>query len=449
MTLRSSGLLAAARPLRFGRHLALAIALASGTAMVGSLGFADTAHAQKKKKDKGAPKTEYSKEFVEAYQAIEAQETAGADLATLKPSLDGLVALAISGDEKLSAGQTLYNAAIKGKDTALQMQGLQLMLASGKVPAEQLGQFNYIAFQLSYGMKQFDPALTYLQAAIDNNFTAENISPAIMKYQMAQVLIGQDKATEGYEALKSAIAARKAEVGSVEQGWFGYGIKYGLDNRLTAPTYDLLKLWLEEESTKLVWRDSITIVRNMAVLDDRGNEETLLDLLRLARKTGTLERGQDYLVYVEIARAARYPQEVKSVINEGFASGAVERSDTWVGDQMKTAERTIALDRTELPLTEAAANKPGATVAQVMNAGRTFLSYGEYAKSVAFFEKALAMPDAPRGEVLQRMGMAQIGMGDHAGAIETFAKVDDARAPVAMLWSAYAKQQMKGMEITG
>lgn len=449
MTLPFSGLLAGTRSLRFGRHFALAIALASGTAMIGTLGFADTAHAQKKKKDKGAPKTEFSKEFVEAYQAIQPQIEAGADLATLRPSLDGLIGLANSGDEKLATGQTVFNAALKGKDTALQIQGLDLMLSSGKLPADQLGQFNYIGFQLSYGMEQPDRALTYLQAAIDNNFTAENVSAAIMKYQKAQVLISQGKADEGYDALKTAIAARKAEVGSVEQGWFGYGIKYGLDNQLKTQTYELLQLWLDEEPSKLAWRDSITIVRNMAVLDDRGNEEALLDLLRLAHKTGTLERGQDYLVYTELARPARYPLEVKQLIEDGFDSGAVDRGDTWVADQIKTAERTIASDRTELPATEAAANKPGATLAQVMNAARTFLSYGEYAKSVAFFEKALAMPDAPRSEVLQRMGMAQIGMGDHAGAIESFAKVDDARAPVAMLWSAYAKQQMNGMEING
>ena len=117
---------------------------------------------------------------------------------------------------------------------------------------------------------------------------------------------------------------------------------------------------------------------------------------------------------------------------------------------MTVANRTLASDRTELPATEAAANKPGATLAQVLNAARTFLSYGDYAKAAGYFEKALAMPGAPRGEVLQRMGMAQIGMGNYAAAIETFAKVDEpARAPVAMLWSAYAKQKMDGVQIGG
>jgi hypothetical protein len=435
-------------PRRFGRHLALAIALASGTAVIGTLGFADVAHAQRKN-DKGAAKTNYSKEFTAAYQALDTQVNAGAELATIRPDIDALKAMASTPDEQMAAGQMTYNAAMKGKDNALQLDGLELMLNSGKVPAEQLGQFNYIGFQLSYTQKQSDRARAFLQRAIDNNFTAEQISPAIMKYQMAQLLMTDQKYDEGFEALKRAIAARKAEAGTVEQTWFGLGIKTGLDNQLAPQTFDLLRLWLEDDARKLVWRDSINIVRNLGVLDDRGNEEALLDLLRLQRETGTLERGQDKLAYVEIARAARYPKEVKEVLEQGFANGTVNRGDTWASEQLTVANRTLAGDRTELPATEAAANRPGATLAQVLNAGRTFLSYGEHAKAAGFLQKALEMPGAPRSEVLQRLGMAQLGMGDHAAAIATFEQINDARAPVAMLWAAYAKQQQNGVQITG
>ncbi len=433
-------------PFRIGRHLALAVALASGTALVGTFGFADVAYAQKKKKGGGA---DYSKEFIAAYQALEAQVNGDAELATIKPSVEELLGMATTADEQMAAGQVAYNAAMKGKDTALQLRGLELMLNSGKAAPEQLGQLNYIGFQLAYGMKQSETARKYLQGAIDNNFAIENISDAIMKYQMAQLLMSENKFDEGFEALKVAIDARKAEAGSVEQGWFGFGIKIGMDNQLAPQTYDLIKIWLAEDPRKLVWKDSITIVRNLAVLDDRGNEEALLDLLRLARETDTLERSQDYLAYIEVARAARYPKEVKSLIDTGFETGTVNRSDTWVSEQLKVAERTLVSDRTELPATEAAANKPNATLAQVLNAGRTFLSYGENAKAVGFFEKALDMPGVPRSEVLQRLGIAQLAMGDHAAAIATFGKIDDDRAPVAMLWTAYAKQQMNGVQIAG
>lgn len=438
-----------AHSLRFGKHLALAIALAGGTALVGTLGFAQPAYAQKKN-DKNAGKPVYSKEFIEAYKGLEPQINGGADLAAISPQLEQLNAIAASPDEKLQVGQIMYSAAVKAQDEKAQLRGLELMLASGKVPAEQLGQFNYIAFQLNYRMKNSSQARYYLQAAIDNKFTTEQLSDAVMKYQMAQLLMSDRMFDEGYAALKAAMAARKAEVGSIEQGWFGYGIKTGLDNDLKPQTLDLLQVWLAEDARALIWRDSITITRNMAVLDDRGNEEALLDLLRLSREVGTLERGQDILAFVEIARAARYPKEVKELLDKGLANGAVNRSDTWATDQLAVANRTLTSDRTELPATEAAANKPGATLAQVLNAGRTFLSYGEYAKAAGYFEKALAMPGAPQAEVLQRLGMAQIGMGDYDAAIATFAKVNEpARSAVAMLWSAYAKQKQAGVAIGG
>jgi tetratricopeptide (TPR) repeat protein len=438
----------AKRRLHFGRHLALAVALASGTAVIGTLGFAEVAHAQRKN-EKAAAKASYSKEFTAAYQALDTQINAGADLATIRPGLDALVSMASSPDEQLAAGQVTYNAALKARDNALQLQGIEMMLDSGKVPTEQLGPFNYIAFQLSYAENQSDRARTFLQRAIDNNFATEQITPATMKFQMAQMLMGAQKFDEGFDTLMRAIAARKAEAGSVEQGWFGFGIRNGLDNELAPQTFDLLQIWLENDTSKLVWRDAITIVRRLGLLDDRGNEEALLDLLRLQRETGTLERGQDHLAFVELARAARYPKEVKEVIDQGFSSGAVNRGDTWVSEQLTAANRTLQTDRTELPATEAAANRPGATLPQVLNAGRTFLSYGEYAKAVGFFQKALEMPGAPRTEVLQRLGMAQLGMGDHTAALASFEKVDDARAPVAMLWAAYARQQQNGVEITG
>jgi tetratricopeptide (TPR) repeat protein len=444
-----NALIPANRSLRFGRHLALAIALASGSAIVGTFGFADVAHAQKKKKEE-APKAQYSKEFTVAYKAVEEQVNAGPDMAVVAPKLDELVAMAVSPDEKMASGQMLYNTGIKSKDNTLQLRGVELMLASGKTPPEAVGQFNYIAFQLNYILKQPAQARAYLQRAIDNKFATEQVSNATMQFQLSQLLFNDDMHSEGFKVLRAAIEARKAEVGKAEQTWYGTGIKVGLDNQVVPDIYDFLTFWLADNPEKIIWKDAITIVRTLAVLDDRGNEEALLDLLRLSQAVGTLERGQDYEIFVDIAKAARYPKEVRALINQGVDSGAVAAGNTWMKEQLATADRTLAADRTELPATEAAANKPGATLAQVMNAGRTFLSYGEHAKAAGFFEKALAMPGAPQAEVLQRLGMAQLGMGDHAAAVETFGKVQDAtRMPVAMLWSSYAKQQMNGVQAGG
>jgi predicted TPR repeat methyltransferase len=77
----------------------------------------------------------------------------------------------------------------------------------------------------------------------------------------------------------------------------------------------------------------------------------------------------------------------------------------------------------------------------VVAAGDAFLSYGEHAKAAGFYEKALGMAGVDTNLVLTRLGIAQTGAGNVAAAREAFAKVQGVRAPVAMLWSAYAEQQ--------
>jgi len=433
---------------RSGRHLALAIALAAGTAVVGTFGFADTAYAQKKQK--GGSKAEYSREFVAAYQPLDAAVKAeGADIPALKPQLDAIAAMAQSPAERAMAGVLVLNAGIISKDQTLQLQGLDMALKSGNLTPEENARFNFLAYQTAANLEQYGPARGYLLAAIEGNFTAENITASDLIYSEARLDMSEGNHRQGLKTLARAIEARKAAGLEVPAGWYGTGIRAGLDNELVPDIYDFMEIWIANNPTKLVWRDAVNIVRRLNNFEDRGSEDIMLDLMRLSRDVGTLDSGQDYLLYVEVARAARYPQEVKDLIDKGYATGKVDRSDQWVTEQLRVAEKGIALDRAELAKDVANAEKPTATSQQVLGVARTLLSYGQYEKAASFFARALEMPDAPRGEVLQRLGMAQVGMGDYAAAIETFGKINDARAPLAKLWAAYATQRKNGVEITG
>ena len=79
------------------RQIGLAVALASGTALLAVPGFTDAAYAQKKKKDeKEAPKAAYTEAFVKAYQPIEtALKAPTPDVAALKPRSVGLPRLGL------------------------------------------------------------------------------------------------------------------------------------------------------------------------------------------------------------------------------------------------------------------------------------------------------------------------------------------------------------------
>lgn len=437
------------RPASIARQLALAVALASGTAVLAVPGFTGAAYAQKKKKDEKAEagKPVYSKPFVDAYQPLDASIKApGADVVAMKPQIAALVPLAVSPDEQLALGGMMFNAGITAKDLGLQLQGAELMLASGKVKPEETARFAFVASQLATAQNQYDKARTYLQKAIDLNYSAPNVTSDDVKLNMAELYFSQEQFADGLKYLNSIIEARKASGQPVDPKWYRRGVQIAYTNEIVPDVYQFVQGWVETSPTPENWRDAVNLTRNLNDFDG----PVLLDLLRLGKKIGTLKDKNDYIFYIEAADTRRLPMEVKSVIDEANASGVIAKGvDTWVDEQLKTANGLIAEDRAALPSLERDANAPAAKLRTVLAAGDTFLSYGEYAKAAGFYERALSMPEVDRNLALTRLGIAQIGSGNPDAARETLSKVEGTRVPIAMLWSAYAAQSASGTAAVG
>ena len=431
------------------RQFAFALALASGTALLALPGFTDAAHAQRTKKDdkNSAAKAAYSKEFVAAYQPLDvALKAPGADITAIKPQILALVPLAVSPDEKQALGGMTFNAGIVGKDPALQLQGVEMMLASGKLPPEELGRYNLVAFQVAASIDQNDKARTYLQRAIDLNYAAENVTTSDLQMNMAELYFAEDRNVEGLQYLSNAIAARKAQGEAIDSRWYRRGVSVAYTNEIVPQVYEFVTNWVVDNPTPENWRDAVNLTRNLNDFEPA----VLLDLLRLGKQVGTLKEKNDYIFYIEAADARRLPMEVKQVIDEARASGAIPKgSDTFVDEQMGIASGRIATDRADLPALERDANAAAAQMRTVIAAGDAFLSYGEFAKAAGFYEKSLNLPGVDRNLALTRLGIAQIRMGNAVAARESLAKVDGVRMPVAKLWSAFAAQQEIGMATGG
>ncbi|MEL6877031.1 MAG: hypothetical protein AAGL68_02910 [Pseudomonadota bacterium] len=427
----------AARSKKTGSHLALAIALATGTAVVGTIGFADTAHAQKKKNDKEA-KADYSEAFVEAYQPLNEQVNAeGADVASLKPQLTALIPLATTDDDKYAAGGLIYNAGAKTNDRVLQSQGMGMMLASNKVPPENVGRFNFIAYQLANVQEDYAKARTYLQAAIDANFTSDSVSLSDMQVAMAESYFSEESYREGLGYLKTAIEAQKSAGQPVDEQWYRRGLTVAYNNEIQPEVYDFTIGWVQDYPSEGNWRDAINLTRNL----NEFEAPLMLDLMRLGHKAGTFSDKNDYIEYIEAADARRLPKEVYDVIQEAYGNGTVTRDDIYVADSLQIAEGRLAADREDLPALERDAKAAGADLRTVMIAGDVFLSYGEYTKAAEFYQKALEMAGVDTSEAQTRLGIAQAGLGQFGEAQATFAKVEGSRKPIAQLWAAYADQE--------
>ncbi len=422
--------------------LALAIALATGTATIATAVFPAEANAQRKrdrdKKSEEADGGGYSDEFREAYVPLdEALKAEGANVAALMPQIEALVPLLTTADEKIAGGGLIFNAGVASQDRALQLRGMEMMLESGMVPAENAGRYTFMAYQLANQQQDYAKARRYLQSAIDMGYTSEGISASDLRIAMAESFFNENQYEEGYAYLMDAIEARKAEGAQVDEQWYRRGVTVAYENEAVPEVYDFATMWIADYPSAENWRDAINLTRNLNTFEGAQ----ILDLFRLGREVDALTEASDYDYYVEAADPRRLPREVKDVIEEGMAAGVVSADNLFISEALETATGRIQSDRADLPALERDAMAADAQLRTVTAAGSAFLSYGEYDKAIGFYERALEMPGVNTDEALTRLGIAQVGAGDYAAARETLGKVSGARMPIAKLWIAYAEQQ--------
>lgn len=417
---------------RFLSPLALA-----AVASVGFGGVHAPALAQKKdKKEQAAPKASYSKEFIAAYKPVEEQaNAAGADYNALKASVPTIVAVATTPDDKMAAGRMALLIGQKANDFALALQGVEMMLASGRTDATSLGQFNYVAGQFAYNLKDYAKARTYIDAAIKAGYTQND--PDIL---LAEAYFAEKQAAPGLKVLADAVAARKAAGQPVEEEWLKRGLAMAYQAKLNDEAARWALMYAREFPGQTSWGDAIAI----AVNTGRYEKPEMLDLLRLARRTDTLRTGGMYLEYVDAADARKLPQEVMTVIDAGTAAKLIDGNVQLVKEARAEATTRIAADKRDLPALQRDAEAGGAKLVTVMAAADTLLSYGKAADAEKLYAKAAAMPGANVPLVQTRMGIAQLDQGKFADAQATFAKVQGPRQQIANLWGLYAAQKAGG-----
>ena len=427
-----------------GATAALAIALAMGS-VVGLTGPVEPAHAAKKDKKSGGG--EYSKEFKAVYGPLEEKIMGEAgDAAGAKAEIPGLITLLKSDDEKYVGGNLVYNTGVKTDDLAMRMQGMDLMLASGKVPAEKLGDYYYQAYQLAIAVDNYDAARNYLQATIDKGISfSANMSDGSVKtftaddirMLIAQSYWTQDRTVDGLDYLNGLIAERIAANQPVPKDWITRGLAQAYDADDAPRAGDFASYYVRLYPSVSAWGDAIAIQRNLGGMD----AQTTLDLLRLAARTKSLRVERDYIDYIEVADARRLPGEVTRVISEGVGAGILKANDITVVEQRDIANGRLKADKAELPALERDARSASATAVTASAAGDAFLSYGDAAKAEEMYRIALSKPGVDTPRILTRLGIAQADQGKGAEAADTFAKVDGARRIIAKLWAAYAAEK--------
>ncbi|HUD29374.1 MAG TPA: hypothetical protein VMQ93_10910 [Novosphingobium sp.] len=426
-------------------RVALAVALSSGLA----IGVASPAMAAKKEKDK-APAAKFSPEFVKVAGPIEkamgeatAKVPANAqptDLAAAKQSfdaavggngkaaLDGAAAAATTPDDKMAVAQWMRNYGIISQDRALQYRGTTLLLESGRLPAESVGQTNYSAGITAYQLNDYVNSAKYLKAAKDAGYVD---STGQLDLVLADAYKKSNNPDAALQMAKDDVAAAQAKGIAPSETALRSVLQQTYTAKQLAPSTEYAALL--GQYYPATWGTAISVVAQLAALP----RDQDLDLIRLKYATGTMSEKRDYYEYLDAVDPRAFPGEAVKVMNDGIAKGKLTKAE--IGADLANAQGRVAADKASLPAAERDANKPGATAATVVGAADVFLSYDEPARAEALYAKALSMPGVDTNKVALRLGMSQALTGKYADAQANFAKVTGTRAPVAKLWSAYAK----------
>lgn len=428
---------------RKGTGAALALALMCGSAL-GMVALEAPAAAQKNKKDEKAGKTNYSKAFVAAYTPVNEQANGG-DAAGAKAKIPGVVAAIETDDDRNAAGGLLYNVGVGTQDQALQLQGVEMMIGSGKTDPARLGQYRYIAYQLNAAQDKYDAARKHLTDLIAMGYTFQGkmsdgseraMGPDDMQLMIAETYFDQNDYAGGLGYIAGQVEQRATAGGTIPQNWITRPLSVAYQNDQSDGAIQFSKLFVKHFPSDTSWGDAIAIQRNLVDYDPQQS----LDILRLAAKTNALRDTRSYVDYIDAADARRLPGEVMRVVEAGVASGKLTKSDVYVAEAIKTAEGRVAADKADLPALERDAKAASSTAATASAAGDAFLSYEDYARAEAAYMIAATKPGADMDRVNLRLGIAQIGLGKTSDALATLAKVGGARKNIAELWAVYAQQ---------
>jgi tetratricopeptide (TPR) repeat protein len=407
---------------------AIGLALAMGVAVPLAV---SPAMAAKEKKEKPAPAKAWqlSKEFRAAYVPADAAVKANAPDAVAK--IEAAEAFVKNGDEKYIAGTLRLTLGQATKNAKLQLDGIIAMIASGSAAAVDAPKLNMAAGQLAYQAGNYTDAKKFLAEAIrlGNPGVDANLLLAEANFKLGTTL-------EGLTALDGAVKAEQAAGRKAPAEWYGRAAAMAYKAKMTAETAKWTREQVRAYPTPENWRSALVIYRDSANLDN----QTLIDLFRLMHDTKALAGERDFFEYASLAITGALPGEAKTVIEEGFASGAVSKSSRAVAERLTDANAKIPSDKASVVSDEKRA--PAAADGRLAaNTGSAYLAYGDYAKAINLFGLAQKKGGIDADVVNTRLGIALARAGQKDAARAAFQAVTGAaRKEVAQFWLLWLDQ---------
>ena len=363
------------------------------------------------------------KAVIELQNALTANDAAG-----IPVKLAAAKAAAKTDEDRYYIGVLEMKAGIAAKDNAMIASGIEAIIASNQAPPEEHA-LNYLNLGKSYNnMKQLDKAIPALQRAIQ--LKPGDTEPMILLGEI-QAQQGGAQITPAVATLRQAIAIETAAGRKADERWYKRALTLAYGAKLPIAA-QISRDWVAAYPTSANWRDAIRIYRNLA----KPPEPVLMDLLRLARATNSLDGDVDYNAYVYIAAEARNAREGKALIDEAASAGKIDLNKPVFRD-MQAGLKARPMPGEDILAKSAETQLTGTDGAALLLTANRFYGIGNHARAAELFRAALTKPGVDKDQVNLQLGIALAGAGDKAGAKAALEAVAGSRSEVAKYWLTY------------
>jgi len=401
-----------------------------------SMAFAPAADAKKKEEPAKGPQVSpaFGAAFNKARAAFVAKDDATAEAATIEAE-----GLAKSDDEKYYASTLrlqLNTGRVQAKaegtngafDPTPMVAPLDALLANPATPADIRPKFEFSRATIAFDQKNWALATQLFTAAQAHGSTEPNLPLYLLKTKLQ----GGNPA-EGLAELDKLYASGKPMTDDL----YAFAINQSSAAGLRADTVKWLQRRVAANPSVAVWRNAIQYygisVKPVVKLD----KYQAIDLYRLLRQSKALADQNDYEEYAQRAVGLGLPDEAKTVIDEGKATGKIPAVPTSNIKMLYADAGTAIAGEGSFDALErkAAASPTGPLSAQT---GDAYLGRANYAKAITLYRQALTKGGVNADEVNTRLGIALAMSGDKAGAKTAFGAVTGApRSDIAGFWMVW------------
>ena len=401
---------------------ALAIALAGGVSMGSAAVTSEAAQAQ-----------DNSRGFVEAYQPVAAMvQGETPDAAGARAAIPTMVAAIETPADRNVAGNLILNIGNQLSEPALQRQGLEMMLESGLVAPEQVGQFNWFVGSLAFNAGDYAAARNALQAAVAAGYSDPEADVTAL---VAESYAREDNYEAAYNTVMEAVAAAEAAGTAPNESWLLSTLQRTYNNDMREEALTASEALVRHHANQTNWVNTLQVVNALYELEP----EVRVDMYRLMRATDALTQRQEFVRYIEDLDPRVMSNEVQDVLAMGMTAGVFDAADPYYTEVKGIVDTRAPQDRSGIE--GIVSDGESGDSIDAMSAGDVLYSLGDFARAEGMYRMALEK-GADANTANTRIGIAQAEQGNYAAAIDTFEMVDGSREPVARMWAAYAASMM-------